>query len=56
MLNGALTWSSNDFFLSKLPNMARLVDKSPEQNNLSTRQAYFQLKGQNLSKFDFICV
>jgi hypothetical protein len=50
-LCGTVVWYSNDFFLTKMPNLARSLEKNPEQNNLSIRTAYFQAKIQNLPKY-----
>lgn len=49
-LVGTVTWFSNDFLLAKLSTIARMIEKNPDQTNLSIKQAYFQTKVQNLSK------
>ena len=51
MLNGAIPWFSNDFFMSKVPNLARLVDKNPEQSNMAIKKACYESRSQNLSKY-----
>ncbi len=48
--NGIICFFSNDFLLQKMPNIARLIDKTPEQSNSLTKQTYYQSKIQNLSK------
>ena len=50
ILAGTVTWFSNDFFLAKVPNVARMVDKNPDQSNLSAKQFYLQNKTQSLPK------
>ena len=50
ILNGAIPWFSNDFFVSKVPNLARLVEKNPEQSNATLKQTFYQTRSQNLSK------
>ena len=50
VLVGTVTWFSNDFLLAKLSNIARMIDKNAEQNNLAAKQSYFQTKAQNLTK------
>lgn len=47
---GVVCWFSNDFLLSKMPNIARLVEKNPEQANLATKTQFYQSKIQLLSK------
>ena len=51
ILSGTVTWFSNDFLLAKLSNVARIIDKNAEQTNLSIKQAYYQSRVQNLSKY-----
>ena len=49
-LFGTVVWYSNDFFLGKMPNLARTFEKNPDQANLAARQAYYQSKIQMLPK------
>jgi hypothetical protein len=50
ILNQTVTWFSNDFLLLKVPALARLVDKNPEQTTLNIKQSYFQAKSQQLPR------
>ena len=51
MLSGGIVcWFSNDFLLTKLPNVARMIEKNPEQANQTNKQTYYQAKIQTLSK------
>lgn len=50
MLSGSVSWFSNDFLLAKLSNMARMVEKNPEQSNLLVKQQFHQNRIQNLSR------
>ena len=50
ILSGTVSWFSNEFLLSKMPQIARQIEKNPEQSNVSIRQSYHQNKVQNLNK------
>jgi hypothetical protein len=50
ILAGNIVWNSNDFLLLKMPNMARSIEKSPEQANLNIKQTYLQNRIQSISK------
>ncbi len=50
VLSGSVSWFSNDFLLAKLSNMARMVEKNPEQSNLLVKQQFHQNRIQNLSR------
>lgn len=51
MLSGGIVcWFSNDFLLTKMPNVARMIEKNPEQANQTNKQTYYQAKIQTLSK------
>jgi hypothetical protein len=39
-----VVWFSGDFLLKRMPNLARAIERSPEQANLATRQAYYKSK------------
>ena len=52
MLSGGIVcWFSNDFLLAKMPNVARTIEKSPDQANQINKQTYYQARVQTLSKF-----
>ena len=48
--SGVACWFSNDFLLTKMPNIARQVEKNPEQANQTNKQTYYQTKVQALAK------
>jgi WASH complex subunit 7 len=47
-LCGTVVWFSADFFIKRMPNLARVVEKSPEQASLAVRQTYYKSKVQLL--------
>ena len=50
VLTGTIIWFSNDFFLAKMSNVARMIEKSPEQTILANKQQFLQSKQQNLTR------
>jgi hypothetical protein len=51
VLTSSVYWFSNDFLLLKLSNMARALERNPEQSNLSVKQTFHQNRVQSLSRF-----
>lgn len=49
-LTGNILWFPDNFLLSKLPHMAKALDKKIQNSVVVSRQSFLQLKGQNLTR------